>query len=174
MNAPEPIAAAAVHTGRFFRLLYVSREIPGCDLYEFLEAESSAERRGEVLRAAGQLIRDLHQLGVLHSDLHPKNLFVEDETLELFVLDLDRTERGPPPSWAARIENLTRLYRFGRRQQTFGEGRAWDEDEFRILLQGYVGGDPQPLHTEVRDLYSRSAWLHRLGWGLEGAFRRRS
>ncbi len=165
--APEPIAAAAVRRGRYYRLFYVSREVSGQDLYAFLGSEAPLERRMDALRKAGAVIRNLHEHGVLHVDLHPKNLFVEDGTGDVLVLDLDRTERGGVPSRPARLENLVRFYRFGKRREALGEGSGWEDDELRALLDGYTRGDPGALHADLLEAYRKSSLVHRIGWRLE-------
>jgi Ser/Thr protein kinase RdoA (MazF antagonist) len=159
-----------VRRGRFFRLFYVSREIAGEDLYALLSRDTPRDPREAVLRRAGALIRSLHDHGVLHADLHPRNLFVAEGTGDVFVLDLDRTVRGPVPSRAARLENLARFYRFGRRRENLGEGRGWSEADVRAILEGYAGGDPCELEGEMLASYERSSWVHRIGWLLEKAF----
>ena len=171
--APDPIAAAAVKRGGFFRLYYVSREVAGEDLYALLSKDTDPDERLEALHRAGALIRSLHEHGVLHSDLHPKNLFVAEGSGEVLVLDLDRTERGSAPPRAARLENLVRFYRFGKRREDMGDGRGWSDADLHALLAGYVGGDPVELEDEILDLYRRSSWMHRLGWRLEKTFARR-
>jgi 3-deoxy-D-manno-octulosonic acid kinase len=171
--APEPVAAAAIRRGPFFRLYYVSREMVGQDLYAFLSGPAVSEARASALRRAGAVIRGLHEHGVLHTDLHPKNLFVAEGSGEVLVLDLDRTARGPAPTHEERIGNLVRFYRFGRRQEDLGEGRAWSEDELRTLLEGYAGADAGDLAAEILRSYQRSSWLHRIGWRLERTLARR-
>ena len=171
--APQPIAAVAVKRGGFHRLYYVSREVAGRDLYAFLTGDASANARAEVLRRAGALIRSLHERGVLHTDLHPKNLFVAEGTGEVLVLDLDQTDRGERPGREAMLRNLVRFYRFGRRREDLGEGRGWSGDELRALLEGYAGGDRGDLEAEILRSYRRGSWLHRIGWRLEKAFARR-
>jgi hypothetical protein len=182
VSAPEPIAAAAVKNGSFFRLYYVSREVAGEDLYALLSRDALLSRgalpsgdppaaeRVRALRRAGAIIRGLHERGVVHSDLHPKNLFVAEGTGEVLVLDLDRTHRGPMPSAGARLENLVRFYRFGKRRERVGDGGGWSDADLHALLEGYTGGDPGELEGEVLRSYSRSSWLHRIGWRLERAF----
>jgi Ser/Thr protein kinase RdoA (MazF antagonist) len=160
----------AVKRGAFHRLYYVSREISGQDLYAFLSGDASASTRTGALRRAGVLIRSLHERGVLHADLHPKNFFVAEGTGDVLILDLDQTERGEIPARDARVENLVRFYRFGRRREDLGEGRGWSEDELRALLEGYGGGDAGNLEAEILRSYRRSSWLHRIGWRLEKAF----
>ena len=171
--APDPIAAAAVKRGGFFRLYYVSREVPGEDLYALLSREANPDERADALHRAGALIRSLHERGVLHGDLHPKNLFVAEDTGEVLVLDLDRTERGSVPPRAARLENLVRFYRFGKRREDMGESSGWSDADLHALLEGYVGGDAVELEEEIVGLYERSSWMHRVGWRLEKAFARR-
>jgi Ser/Thr protein kinase RdoA (MazF antagonist) len=159
-----------VKRGGFHRLYYVSREVPGQDLYTLLSGDASAAARVDALRRAGALIRGLHERGVLHADLHPKNLFVAEGSGDVLVLDLDQTYRGAVPAHEARLENLVRFYRFGRRREDLGEGTAWRADELRALLEGYAGADAVDLESEILRSYRRSSWLHRIGWRLEKTF----
>ncbi len=156
---PPPLAAVAFGSFPFYRLFYLSQEIQGQDLLSFLQKEKDNLLRQQVLDRAGQLIRRLHDFGAFHADLHPKNLFVENETQRVLILDLDRSQKFTELSQAQRIKNLTRLYRYGKRIEYLHRDGSWNDNSFLHVLRAY---DPtmSPLKPAV-------SWIHRFGWQLE-------
>lgn len=156
---PPPLAAATFGSFPFYRLFYLSQEIQGQDLLSFLQKEKDFLLRQRVLERAGQLIRRLHDFGVFHADLHPKNLFVENGTQRVLILDLDRSQKFSELSQAQRLKNLTRLYRYGKRIEYLHRDGSWNDDAFLQVLRAY-----DPTRPQLKPTVS---WIHRFGWQLE-------
>ncbi len=123
----------------------------------------------EALVEAGRAVRALHDAGVSHPDLHPKNLLLEGRTGRVLVIDLDRARAydGPLPE-DARLSNLVRLGRAVEKHRLRGM-RAGRREALRFLA-GYAGGaDAAPSWLERvrtrlgRGLAARVAW-----WRLTG------
>ncbi len=125
----------------------------------------------DVLRAAGRAVRRLHDAGVSHADLHPKNLLVTPDG-DVLVLDLDKARTFERPlDDAERLTNLVRLARSIEKHRLKGipAGRR----EALRFLQGYAGSQAggaewlERVRTGVgRGLALRMAW-----WRLSGEAR---
>ena len=123
------------------------------------------------LRAAGAFVRALHEAGLYHVDLTPKNLLVHGT--RFVVLDLDRSFLVEPLPVAARERNLRRLLRFVLRREQHGRRALCNTDYLRFLA-GYEPGRARraELAHAVFEAQRRSMRWHRVGWGLERLFGR--
>lgn len=126
--------------------------------------------RAALLEAAGRHVGALHRLGFWHADLQPNNLLVNVAALagaapEIWVLDLDRSERfdslPPERRWA----NLERLFRHVARGATLTRA-----DCARFLSAYASPGGWRDDWRAVADLHARRAKWHRLGWRIERLF----
>jgi tRNA A-37 threonylcarbamoyl transferase component Bud32 len=98
----------------------VTRRVEGAiDLDEALALGRSGriDRRtlSRLARAAGRLVRALHDAGCRHADLTTKNMLVErslPREPKMWILDLDRASLVPELRPADRGANLARLYRY--------------------------------------------------------------
>ena len=129
----------------------------------------------EALADAGRAVRRLHDAGVSHADLHPKNLLVAGRTGEILVLDLDRARAfdGLLPD-EERLSNLVRLGRAVEKHRLRGM-RVGRRAALRFLT-GYAG-DPAaaaPLLARVRARLARGLAWHVLWWKLTGQARPRA
>lgn len=71
--------------------------------------------RQALATALGQFIAQLHDVGILHADLHCGNFLIrleEDDRPSLFLIDLQAVRLGPPLAWPARRRNLAMLNRW--------------------------------------------------------------
>jgi tRNA A-37 threonylcarbamoyl transferase component Bud32 len=110
--------------------------------------------RRDVLREAGRAVRRLHDAGVAHADLHPKNLLLAPGG-RVLVLDLDRARDSKALlDDATRLENLVRLGRAMEKHRLRGLGAG--RREALRFLEGYAGS---------RD--AARVWLDRAGSRLE-------
>jgi 3-deoxy-D-manno-octulosonic acid kinase len=127
----------------------------------------------DVLRRAGEVVRRLHDAGVEHADLHPRNLLV-DRAGAVTVLDLDRARRHDGPlATARRLANLARLGRAVEKHRLRGL-RAGAREALRFL-QGYAGNrkEARAWYGRVRARLRRGLALRVLWWRLAGAARPR-
>ncbi|MBL6720052.1 MAG: hypothetical protein ISQ08_01435 [Planctomycetes bacterium] len=113
---------------------------------EDLRSLLARARRGEALpyppealaRAAGQLVRKAHDMGLDHVDLQPANLLLlppgDGSAPRLLLLDLDRCVRSLPPRGGVPERNLARLERWLAGRE---EGRAVGQRERAAFLRAY-------------------------------------
>jgi hypothetical protein len=182
VETPAVVAARAVRGGvPLWRLDLATERVSGAlDLGVLL-----AQRRDgaladapwrRLLAAAGSLVARLHGIGFEHADLTPRNLLAETESLaggepRLWVLDLDgsrfATDALDEPR---RIANLARLQRHLLRMQAEHGARLSRSDRWRFLAA--YAPERELRRRLARELSSRGAGAHRLGWLLERALGR--
>jgi 3-deoxy-D-manno-octulosonic acid kinase len=143
------------------------------DLEAVLHGERSPCRtsRRELLLRAGEAVRRLHDAGVGHPDLHPKNLLVTVEG-RVLVLDLDRARPadGRLPE-ETRLQNLVRLGRSVEKHRLKGM-RVGRREALRFLT-GYAGSREAAADwlRSVRGRLERGLALRTLWWRLRGEAR---
>jgi tRNA A-37 threonylcarbamoyl transferase component Bud32 len=129
----------------------------------FLRSAPSRARLLRAARAAGLAVRQLHDAGGRHADLHIGNLLVRERDLETqaLIIDLDRARIEPGLSEARRMAELMRLHRsLVKRRLT---GRVGDRG-YAAFFRAYVAGDRglrRALLTTLRHEQRRIA-LHAL------------
>jgi tRNA A-37 threonylcarbamoyl transferase component Bud32 len=116
VRVPEPLGAAWRKAGAAYRAYLFTRVVEdACDLVYYLGGiePPPPDLWRAVVRAAAAEIRKLHDAGVLHGDLHVKNLLVRvnEDTPEVFVIDFDKARVKQSLSAAERELNLLRLGR---------------------------------------------------------------
>jgi 3-deoxy-D-manno-octulosonic acid kinase len=131
--SPEPVGAAVYFAGPFYRGDLVTVWVPdSIDLATLLfharagapavaaPADADAAGHADAMRAAGRLVRLLHDRGVAHPDLNLKNILLtpavgvagSGREPEALVLDLDRATLGDGAvSERARRGMLARFWR---------------------------------------------------------------
>ncbi len=104
--------------GLFYKADFISREIPGAvDVIQFLK-ESSPEfiqkfKKPIIFEVAG-LIRNMHDAGILHADLHLKNILLKGDThgeFHAYIIDFDKSGVLNALNTGQRMKNLLRLDR---------------------------------------------------------------
>ncbi len=178
-RVPVPEALGAVVTfGAFgWRGFLLTREVESAiDLEAFLydPARLPVVYLREALADAGRAVRRLHDAGVAHADLHPKNLLLAGRTGEILLIDLDRARAydGELPD-EERIGNLVRLGRSIEKHRL--KGMRVGRREALRFLSGYAG-DPvegaRLLERVRKSLLEGLSW-HRFWWKLSGQLRHR-
>lgn len=116
--------------------------------------EPDAAGRLLACRAAGRLVRDLGERGVIHGDLNAKNILLQwtERPLRAYLLDLDRCRfvDGPSP------RGLQRMWRRLRRSL-----RKWEARTGRALTLG----EWEALEQEVRSGHFRGPGVVNEGTG---------
>jgi len=130
IDTPRVLAARARRTasGGFELALVTERVVGAVDLAAAL-ARARGAARHDLVRAAARFVARLFDAGLVHADLHPKNLLVAsvDGRHRLWVVDLDRAHlvARPPLDQARRRAQLARLLRWClRRADALGYTRT--------------------------------------------------
>jgi 3-deoxy-D-manno-octulosonic acid kinase len=170
-GAGVPVAdavGAVVVPGRGpWRGFLLTREVQDAvDLETWLYGRSPVPAgRRDVLPAAGRAVRGLHDAGVAHADLHPKNLLLDPHADRVLVIDLDRARAfdGPVPA-SARLDNLSRLARSVEKHRL--RGMSVGRREALRFLAGYAGsrGEGERWLDRVRASLAPGLRVRRWWW----------
>lgn len=151
VRTPKAVGALAIRArGPFWRLAFMTREVSDsedlvhfcCRLNDYPPETAGREKRG-VIREAARQVRRMHDLGILHADLHLKNLLLrrrEDGPPQVHVIDFDRAALHPELSPEQRLRNLKRLARSVRKVRV-ADAVLTDRDKIRFLRY-YLSGAP--------------------------------
>lgn len=140
---PAPLGVCWERRGPWYRGAIATAEVNGVNLLTALRAPEAGTEA--LLRDCGARIREMHDLGVWHADLHPGNVLVTEAGP--WLLDFDNARLMARVSDAARRRNLLRFLR-GMRKHGLADG-------FGALCAGYGGARPP-------------GWLAALGSGRGG------
>lgn len=129
------------------RALLLTRALDGwCDLDSLLPgwAAYPEARRAGILRACGELARELHAAGQMHGCFYPKHIFLKehDGAFQAQLIDLEKT-RPLLFGERDRVKDLEPLLR---------RAGVWGTSEVRQLLAAYL-----PAAANIEH------WLQRLG-----------
>jgi tRNA A-37 threonylcarbamoyl transferase component Bud32 len=174
LGAGVPVAeavACVILGGSPWRGFLLTREVPDAmDLERWLYSGRGGR---DVLRSAGRAVRALHDAGVRHADLHPKNLLLDGDG-RVLVLDLDRAQPfdGPLPE-EERLRNLVRLGRAIEKHRL--RGLSVSRRSALRFLEGYGGsaGAAARWLERVRGRLGRGLALRFAWWRLTGQGRPR-
>jgi len=190
IRTPQVVGARAIRWGSSgaigaftpgWRLELISRRISSAlDFGEVLEQLREGlvgpAARVRLLRAAGAMVRSMHRVGFLHSDLNPRNLLVRHDALanaipEPWVLDLDRSVFVENLSDGERQKNIRRLFRSVQRREKRGKPFLSLAD-YAHFMRGY---DPdrkcwKAYWRGIQVQHQRGTPLHLAGWFLERIF----
>lgn len=173
----DAVGAVVLRGATGWRGFLLSREVRGAvDLETFLWDPGAHPEWpvAEALAAAGRAVRALHDAGVLHADLHPKNLLLDAETAGVRVLDLDRARAFDEPlSDELRLRNLARLGRAVEKHRL--RGMAVGRRAALRFLRAYGGGAEAGDRwlDGVRARLARGLGWRVLWWRLSGQARPR-
>ncbi len=138
------------------------------NLAQLLNQEPRGKMRNHSLGAAARAVREMHDAGLVHSDLNLRNLMVTELTGEPegFVLDLDRSRFPPEVTDKQRADNLARLLRSLEKD----DGLAKQVGTYQRIrfLRDYCGG-LNARYVGLKQLVAQRArgfMLHRLAWWL--------
>lgn len=181
---PEVLAVRAEKVGwGWYRGDLVTRQISGSrDLDDYLATwrwrgiGPGDPQRGTILRKLAELLRRMHDAGIVHGDLNVKNLLLRiepegGEAIQAFVVDLDKARILPTVPARLRAENILRLYR-SLEKQGFAGSLVGRRDRMGFVRAYGVGH-----RCMVRELAqhlrrgSRGLRVHRLAWRLSHLIR---
>ena len=141
----RPIAVGWRRAGWGNRGFIATIAIPGSrDLLDLFACPVGDPQRIAAARAAAIAVRRMHNAGVVHADLHLKNLLVgegpDGPASVAWVIDLDLARRGPAPlALRTRVQNLARLFRSVEKHRRAGREIAAAEVE--AFCKAYFGDD---------------------------------
>lgn len=102
----------------FYRADFISKEISGAiDVVQFLKESSLPviqQFKKSILYVLVRLIRDMHDAGIYHADLHLKNILLKKDqngNFHAYIIDLDKSVAGSELNIDQRMKNLLRLDR---------------------------------------------------------------
>lgn len=182
VRVPKPVGILGERAkGPFWKLAYLSVEIDNsedlvhycCRLSDYPPETAALEKRG-VLREAALQIRRMHDAGILHGDLHLKNLLLQRRevgTPEVFIIDFDKAGLGSSLNLQQRLGNLKRLARSVRKLRVADAAlTAWDRLRF---LREYLRGrsDARRLLRLWAKKLAASGRTHEIWWVATGARR---
>ena len=167
VRVPEVLAAwHGPRAGLFHEGWILTREVAGArDLAEVLRA---GERVPGAFRDLGREVRRMHEAGVLHGDLHVKNVLLAKDGVT--ILDFDRATVGAALSPAAREDNLLRFDRSVEKLGRRGVGVP-RTDRLRFFAAYWPAGLARPERDRLAARCRRSLARHRLGWRILGGGR---
>jgi len=150
-GAPVAVPAFVVgrRTGFFWEASYATVHIEGArDGAAFLDTDPNLNTLERTARAAGVAIRDFHELGGWHADLHIKNLLIGGSTPEpeVTIIDLDRARITDETSAGRRMQEIMRLRRSLIKR---GYTNALSRSVGRAFMDGYVGHDDE-LRSQLK------------------------
>ncbi|UCD70768.1 MAG: hypothetical protein JSW70_07110 [Syntrophobacterales bacterium] len=161
----------------FYKGDLVSKEIPNsADLLQYFtrwekaKAQKQLGEKRELIRQAGRLVREMHEVGIYHADLQLKNFIVEmgeGGLGPLHIIDFDRSKVIHPLKSNKWLSNLLRLDRSVEKWRHSG---LWitRTDRLRFLMS-YLEGDEERrafMRTYLRK-YIRRRRRYKIGWAIE-------
>jgi tRNA A-37 threonylcarbamoyl transferase component Bud32 len=164
----------------FYTADLVSREIPNSiDLMQYFIRWDKAgdhqwlREKRELIRQAGRLVREMHEVGIYHSDLHLKNFIVEmgkQEVGSLHIIDFDRSMTIHPLESDKWLANLVRLDRSVEKWRA--KGLPITRTDRIRFLRAYLEGDEKKRELVRKYLGKRPRRRRRyeLGWAIERLF----
>lgn len=132
LSVPQPVAARYVPTGLCYRADLITERIPQArplaDI--LLETPLTLATWSKI----GGVIRQMHALGVHHSDLNCRNILL-DTDMQVWLIDFDKCRRRNNTGWQP--QNLSRLRRSLIKEKTKHPELNWSDTDWSTLLSGY-------------------------------------
>ena len=104
--------------GPFYKFQLVTREITNSvDLIELLLSPEKNQldiKKREIINKLAMAVKEMHDAGIYHADLHLKNILVQSdggERVNVYIIDLDKSKQYEKISFQRRMKNIMRLDR---------------------------------------------------------------
>ena len=170
--------------GPVYKCRLVSKEITGAiDLMELLfnpEENKLVERKRQIINKTARAVKEMHDAGIYHADLHLKNILVQSAAGgkdNVYIIDLDKSRQYEKINFHQRVKNIMRLDRsvekmIRNNKDVFGQRFPFPiskTDKFRFLAE-YIKTDnksERPLRYYLQS-YKTSHNLHRFWWSVGG------
>jgi 3-deoxy-D-manno-octulosonic acid kinase len=166
---PSVVALCLRRRGaRLFESWIATEEI--ADTRDLLTGFRDGTLSGETLAVVMDLVREMHDRGVHHTDLHLANLLFREKgegSSEAFVVDLDRARLEPGPiGLRARRRSLRRMDRSYVKH--VGRGGPLGDDSHDVWARLYAGEN-----ADLARRMSAGKWLARILIAIHSGFWRR-
>jgi 3-deoxy-D-manno-octulosonic acid kinase len=138
---PRPILVAGWRADPLWSGVFGTLHLEGAlDGVAWLATDAAPEAIQAGAGAAARAVRQFHDAGGHHADLHVKNLMLREreDGPEVFLIDLDKARADAPPDSARRMRELMRLYRSLLKRGLHERVGALGRNAF---LAAYVCGD---------------------------------
>ena len=134
LPAPRPAAACVENKGLgYYRADLISQRIPGAsDLHHLL---LKAPLDTQTWHDIGNTISQFHQHQVFHHDLNIHNIMLDSQD-KVWLIDFDKCRFRTGEKWKG--ENIERLKRSIRKEQSLHQHYHVDESSIQGLLAGYA------------------------------------
>ena len=169
--------------GPIYKCRLVSKEITGAiDLMELLfnpEENKLVERKRQIINKTARAVKEMHDAGIYHADLHLKNILIQSAAgkVDVYIIDLDKSRQYEKINFHQRVKNIMRLDRsvekmIRNNKDVFGQRFPFPiskTDKFRFLAE-YIKTDnksERPLRYYLQS-YKTSHNLHRFWWSVGG------
>ncbi len=170
--------------GPLYKCRLVTKEITeSIDLIDLLlhpGENQLLKQKKQIINKLAKAVNDMHDLGIYHADLHLKNILVQSDeggSVNVYIIDLDKSKQYEKISFQKRMENITRLDRSvvkmrRKNREVFSEASPFPvskTDRIRFLKR-YIGLDNKvvkPLRYYIQS-YGKTYGLHRLWWSVGG------
>lgn len=170
--------------GPVYKCRLVSKEITGAiDLMELLfnpEENKLVERKRQIINKTARAVKEMHDAGIYHADLHLKNILVQSAAGgkdNVYIIDLDKSRQYEKINFHQRVKNIMRLDRsvekmIRNNKDVFGQRFPFPiskTDKFRFLAE-YIktyNKSERPLRYYLQS-YKTSHNLHRFWWSVGG------
>jgi tRNA A-37 threonylcarbamoyl transferase component Bud32 len=168
------VAALAISPAGFMlkRACLFTEELAGTsDLMEYCTARANttpAERR-VLVNAVAAAVRNMHDTGIFHADLHLKNILVEkDDPARVYIIDFDNGDYLRDMPDERRVENLMRLDRSAEKLNR--RSRVINMTDRVRFLKAYCGGRGKAYEHFKELVRAQMKWraLHRFWWRIIG------
>lgn len=167
--------------GPVYKCRLVSKEITGAiDLMELLlnsEENKLVVRKRQIINKTAKAVKEMHDAGIYHADLHLKNILVQSAGGKdnVYIIDLDKSHQYEKISFHKRVKNIMRLDRsvekmIRNNKDVFGQRFPFPiskTDKLRFLKE-YIKTDSKserPLRYYLQS-YKTSHNLHKLWWSV--------
>ncbi len=171
---PAPVFAISRRKGLFWRSAFASLECTDAlDGIDWLAKDPSPLQLRKICLSFAKALRQFHDAGAIHGDLHIRNLLIEWRDAEdttnaprCLLIDLDRTRIQSRVSPRQRIAELSRLV---RSLEKTGHAAAVSKRLRALTLSTYCAGDRKLRNAMMR--WSRFETIrmgrHRFAWRLQ-------
>jgi 3-deoxy-D-manno-octulosonic acid kinase len=137
LPVPAPVAASCVKHGVFYRADLITLQLYKVTTLadHLLESECNEA----AWAAVGSCIRRFHDASVYHADLNARNILLDTESNDVYLIDFDKgSMRYLGDSWKA--SNLARLQRSLLKFKSLNEVFHFEQSNWDALLDGYKSG----------------------------------